>query len=196
MAKKEYRSAVRSRRLIRAAFLELLKEKEFEKITVTDIVQRADINRSTFYAHYPDVRGLLDEIVEEAIGRTLALMDEVGWRGFFRDPLPLLRRLCVPLAENRELYRLLLRTTQAVRQMEMLKRRLAAETMRYLELSEQTPNYTFFLIRIRFSIGGTIDVCVQWLRGELDCTLDEIVAHLAGIITRSARDLEVQEFLK
>ena len=45
--KKEYRSAIRSRRLIRAALLELLQEKKFEKITVTDIVKRADINRST-----------------------------------------------------------------------------------------------------------------------------------------------------
>ena len=34
--KKEYRSAIRSRRLIRAALLELLQEKKFEKITVTD----------------------------------------------------------------------------------------------------------------------------------------------------------------
>lgn len=46
--KKEYRSAVRSRRLIREAFLQLLQEKELRKITVTDIVNRADINRTTF----------------------------------------------------------------------------------------------------------------------------------------------------
>ena len=30
--------------------------KDLSKITVTDIVNRADINRATFYAHYPDVR--------------------------------------------------------------------------------------------------------------------------------------------
>ena len=62
--RKEYRSAIRSRRLIHQAFLELLREKPFEKITVTDIVNRADINRSTFYAHYPDVRGLVEALVE------------------------------------------------------------------------------------------------------------------------------------
>ncbi|MBR2950520.1 MAG: TetR family transcriptional regulator, partial [Lachnospiraceae bacterium] len=63
--KKENRSAIRSRRLIREALLELLQEKKFEKITVTDIVKRADINRSTFYAHYPDVMGLLEELMED-----------------------------------------------------------------------------------------------------------------------------------
>ena len=48
----EYRSAIRSRRMIREAYTVLLKEKDLSKITVTDIVNRADINRATFYAHY------------------------------------------------------------------------------------------------------------------------------------------------
>ncbi|MBO5365138.1 MAG: TetR family transcriptional regulator, partial [Peptococcaceae bacterium] len=51
-AQKSYRNAVRSKTMIRQAFLELLQEKPYEKITVTDIAQRADLNRSTFYAHY------------------------------------------------------------------------------------------------------------------------------------------------
>ena len=62
-SKKEYRNSVRSKNLIRSAFLDLLGEKNLEKITATDIIKRADINRSTFYAHYPDARGLLDEIL-------------------------------------------------------------------------------------------------------------------------------------
>ena len=35
-------------------------ERNLQKITVTDIVTRADINRATFYAHYPDVRGVTE----------------------------------------------------------------------------------------------------------------------------------------
>ena len=48
MAKAEYKSAIRSRRMIQHALVELLQEKELDKITVTDIVTRADINRGTF----------------------------------------------------------------------------------------------------------------------------------------------------
>ena len=51
MAKAEYRSAIRSRKLINEALADLLTEKPLDKITVTDVVSRADINRGTFYAH-------------------------------------------------------------------------------------------------------------------------------------------------
>lgn len=46
-------SSVKTRNLIRDTFAELLYEKKnINKITVTELVQRADINRSTFYSHY------------------------------------------------------------------------------------------------------------------------------------------------
>lgn len=87
--KAEYRSAIRSRRLIREAFLQLLKEKDISKITVTDIVKLADINRATFYAHYPDVRGVVEEIENEIIGKMMSILSEFEYRTFFNDPQPL-----------------------------------------------------------------------------------------------------------
>ena len=56
--KAEYRSAIRSKRMIKQAFLSLIKEKDISKITVTELVERADLNRATFYAHYPDIYGV------------------------------------------------------------------------------------------------------------------------------------------
>ena len=52
-------SSVKTRNLIRDTFAELLYEKKnINKITVTELVQRADINRSTFYSHYDEGRHL------------------------------------------------------------------------------------------------------------------------------------------
>ena len=48
------RRAVRSKRLIVKAWRELILEKEYKKISVSDIVNRADIGRATFYAHFED----------------------------------------------------------------------------------------------------------------------------------------------
>lgn len=43
-------------------FCELLKQKNISKITVQEVCQKADINRSTFYAHYRDIYDLLENI--------------------------------------------------------------------------------------------------------------------------------------
>ncbi|MCP4416546.1 MAG: TetR family transcriptional regulator [Chloroflexi bacterium] len=48
------RRAIRSKRLIVEAWRELVLEKEYKKISVSDIVERADIGRATFYAHFED----------------------------------------------------------------------------------------------------------------------------------------------
>ena len=66
MAKAEYRSAIRSRKLINEALVDLLLEKQLDKITVTDVVKRAEINRGTFYAHYKDIKDVINHWVEEA----------------------------------------------------------------------------------------------------------------------------------
>ncbi|GAB4459903.1 MAG: hypothetical protein Kow0070_15440 [Anaerolineales bacterium] len=56
----------RTRNLIQQAFSELLAEKGFANITVQDITERAEINRATFYAHYPDKFALLEETLRQA----------------------------------------------------------------------------------------------------------------------------------
>ena len=50
--------------LMEKAFLELLKEKNYHKITINDICNKAGVHRSTFYAHYKDIYDLA-EIIEK-----------------------------------------------------------------------------------------------------------------------------------
>ena len=46
------RNALRSKRMLAQALSELILEMPYEKITVSAITRRADLNRGTFYAHY------------------------------------------------------------------------------------------------------------------------------------------------
>ena len=49
----------RTRKLLHDAFISLAIEKGYEKTTIQDILDRADVGRSTFYAHYRDKAELL-----------------------------------------------------------------------------------------------------------------------------------------
>src|SRR5512138_2443331 len=55
----------RTRNLILAAFESLLAEKGFESISVQDVTDKAQINRATFYAHFPDKYALLDYSISQ-----------------------------------------------------------------------------------------------------------------------------------
>ncbi len=57
------------------AFFLVLKEKELEKITVTDVIKRAGIVRSTFYNHYENIPDLVSAIEDKTIQDIFSLME-------------------------------------------------------------------------------------------------------------------------
>jgi AcrR family transcriptional regulator len=65
---------IKTRRLIRDAFVKLLDRKGFNKITINNIADMAMINRSTFYLHYSDKYDLLQQTMEEAMQNILQLV--------------------------------------------------------------------------------------------------------------------------
>ena len=190
-AQKSYRNAVRSKTMIRQAFLELLQEKPYEKITVTDSAQRADLNRSTFYAHYPDVQGLIEEIEEEIINRSMQLLSEVTCQNIFQDPKIFLQILVQPVEENKKLYQLLVQSDYAGRQLYRINEAFASYVLNSPEIPENLRSSKYFAVRINFFIGGIINTYCQWLTGELDCSLDDIAEDIARTIQISAFDMNL-----
>jgi AcrR family transcriptional regulator len=53
--------------MIRDALVSLIAEKGFDAITVQEITERADVNRSTFYFHYTDKYDLLNQSMDEML---------------------------------------------------------------------------------------------------------------------------------
>lgn len=68
MNDKNDRRSQRTRQLLSDALIELIREKDYGTITVSDIIERANVGRSTFYAHYHDKDSLfiaqLDRVIE------------------------------------------------------------------------------------------------------------------------------------
>lgn len=57
------------------AFLLVLKEKDLEKITVSDVIKKAGIVRSTFYNHYENIPALVTSIEDKTIEDIFSLME-------------------------------------------------------------------------------------------------------------------------
>lgn len=71
---------VKTKKAIKTAFLNLLKENKYHNITISAISETALINRKTFYAHYETKDELYADVIEDAL-RVLSpanVLNEIG----------------------------------------------------------------------------------------------------------------------
>lgn len=67
---------VKNENLIRKTFREMMAETEYSKISIKELTERAQINRKTFYLHYPSLDHLLAALQTELMSPTLRMISE------------------------------------------------------------------------------------------------------------------------
>lgn len=67
MSEKKDLRVIKTERAIYSALVELLKKKDLEKITVSELSEKAEINKATFYLHYSDIYSLYQEALARHI---------------------------------------------------------------------------------------------------------------------------------
>lgn len=102
---------VKTRMAIKSAFFQLMAEKSFEKITVSDITERALIHRGTFYAHYKDKYDLKERVEDETLENIDKVMMEVDkdmFNNFIEnhEPMPYIVPLLTYIEENPDIFKL------------------------------------------------------------------------------------------
>ncbi|MBS2967584.1 TetR/AcrR family transcriptional regulator [Metabacillus sp. KIGAM252] len=68
MSSKTDLRVIRTRKMIKDAFIQLVTEKGFDAMTIHDITEKAMINRGTFYLHYQDKFDLMEKLTEDILG--------------------------------------------------------------------------------------------------------------------------------
>src|SRR5215208_1635698 len=105
MADKNDRRSQRTRHLLSEALVQLIREKDYNAITVSDIIERANVGRSTFYAHYRDKDDLF-------VGELDRVIEVLGQRIPDREEMPFFPSLGLfqHVGEEYELYKALVWT--------------------------------------------------------------------------------------
>lgn len=158
-----------------SAFMDLMSEKPFIDITVTDVVKKAGVARASFYRNFSSTSDILDTVLNRAVSEfkenalpVLGSQDERQWRAFlFRY---------IYFANDRH-HKLVLSKTYNI---SLLLYR-AGDVIHELSLSFPSAD-TMQKYRISSRMGVINNVILHWIDSGKKETPEELVDYLMGFI--------------
>ena len=176
------RRVERSQRTLHTALLELAHERDWAEITVLDVCERANVGRSTFYAHFADKEELLvsgfarlrDELREHAAG--------AGDRGL---------AFVAPLLEHARGHWYLVRMLVGDRTSALVHRRFVEVVMDLLsdELGTSVPAGAQRDATLRAVAGALAELVAWWIESRSALTVAEVEAAFRPIAEPALRAL-------
>lgn len=170
----------RTKKLLRQALAELMQEKEFKNITVSDVVRRADINRGTFYVYYRDVYDLREKVENEMVdtlrGTIEGALPEAVAQASMRT---VIERAVSYLEENHSLAYVLLRDT-GVGSFEDKLMGVMEDCCRMI----RPPKEEAEKFQIWFIAAGCIGLLKKWMMQPVQAARDDVLRMLDNLLCR------------
>ncbi len=170
-----------TRMVLKTSLMELVKQKPISTITIKEICERADINRSTFYTHYGSQYELLDQIEAEIItdmNNTLASYNYSKED----EGLEMTIKLLEYIAENKEVCETLLSEHGNVSFRKRVMNIALEHTIDNLIQDDQI-DVDFSEYVSLFYVSGSIQVIETWLKNGMDKSpkqMAEMISELAN----------------
>ena len=171
------RRTLYSKKVIIDAFLILLQEKNVNKITVTDICKKADINRGTFYSYYNDPFDLMRSIEEELIEKMMCAINISGHESL----QTMLNGIFNLILENKELCKIIFNEKNGSHVLNSTlnsayEKTIEEQKKRFPKANETQLEYYFTYIT-----GGTIEIIRKWINEDMKIPSEEVIHILESM---------------
>lgn len=167
-----------SKLLFKNALMDLLKEKgSVAKISVRELCDRAELNRSTFYAHYNEPKDLLYEIETELLDATEEHLKKIGEENDAGAHKYILSFLQYIRQNDKQFRTLLIDTADPNFRSRFMQQSIIqfVNNLR-IELPKELEQYIFSYI-----LNGSTGIIIQWIRSDYAVNENEIVNLLFSI---------------
>lgn len=183
MNKKDLR-VVKTQSTLYSSLLNLMKEKTFEEIKVSDICSKALINRSTFYAHYNDKYELLAEFIQELKNSLTEELKKNKNISNTRDYyLEMIKLFLDHIEEKKESYLAIMIHNRNSITMDMIYDVLDHDiTSRLKKDDTLEKNKIPHSIIAKFYLGAVVNVGMEWLRNGSGYTKENMIEYLSLLI--------------
>ena len=161
--------SVRARYAFHEALKELLQEKPFNKITVTDISERAGLSRHTFYNHYETKEDLLNNLIDSILDEFFADAGKLDYDA--RDPISGGHLIGIKFfkiwQDNTELVAILRTVDMERLLLDRLKTLFSSVFYQLYERKGVTVNPALAQYMISYSAFSVASILVQWLKDDM-----------------------------
>lgn len=183
MNKKDDLRVIKTRKLIYQTLLELMKEKTFEEIKVSDICSKAMINRSTFYAHYEDKYELLVDFLsnlKEEFAHELneSCKENLSIREYY---IRLISLFLDHIDSKRDVYNSIMVNNRSSIMMDILLSVVNDDILKRFKENDINLKVPTEVIS-KFYLGGVINIGMEWLSNSNKYTKEEILDYLELLI--------------
>lgn len=173
-AKNVNNSSRKTRKLIKKIFAEMLSEKqELGKISITELCNRAEISRGSFYSHYDDIYGVAEDYENELIDN---FFDNARLLGS-KNIMQFIDSVFEFIRENDENYSLLCRSNEFLF---AAKKLTSIASGKLLELCLNDPRITdrtYIELDLQIFLDGLLCEYVKHCRGYSEKTLDDLYEY-------------------
>ena len=162
-----------TRRAMQDALIDLMRERPLGSITIKALCEQADVNRSTFYAHYDSIEELLHDIEDETMAWVTTALDQLLMQPDAAGVEHVIEHICRYIADNRNHLQVLMSSTADLDFQQQLlgliySRRSVAEQMQPASSDPAEAQ-----MRMRFAVSGSIGLLQYCLAAP-----PETVAHI------------------
>ena len=168
--------------LMDEALLLLLEQKDFDRITVKELCQKAGVNRTTFYLHYEGMNDLLDETIErinERFKESLSVVPQGDPSKEILTSEKYLRPYLGFIKENMRAYRIIHlkdHLFKSQKTFDSFYETVFSPALTHFGVKEDEKKYVF-----AFYTQGTVAIIGKWLeencRDDIDMIIELIMRH-------------------
>lgn len=186
MEKNVDRRIRKTRAQLRQGLAELLKEKSLKEITVKELVEKVDINRSTFYLHYADIYDMMEKIENELTEEIEDLIRTHPVSPFNEDSFPFIEDIFSILAENRDICAALLGPNGDISFLHRIEKLLAEHSLNVLKRTfpEKMDDLKYYYA---FCLSGCIGLVKTWLNEEISVSPQHMAELTFKLIMNALR---------
>ncbi len=175
---------IKTKNILYSTLLELMKDKAFEEIKVSDICERALINRSTFYAHYADKYELFSSYIDNLkVSLTKELDKNKNISTSKEYYLEMLRLFLNHVSDQKQVYRAVMQQNRNSIIMDMIYNAFREDIAKKIDIDEAKNKQKIpgsFVAT--FYLGAVLSIGMEWLTNEEKYTKKELLNYLDILI--------------